>query len=110
MADPITITYCSETHTIPKWAEITGLSESCIRKRMKDGWTPKEILTTVPQNKAGERIQRLIHRKEQKEREEFDAKDWEDIKERVKNGECPQRYADTHGAAVRCSSGCRFGW
>jgi len=42
----IRLTCAGETKTIPEWADITGLSQNCIRKRMGRNWSSEQILTT----------------------------------------------------------------
>lgn len=39
-------TYAGETHTISEWAQITGLSRTTIRSRIKRGWTIEQALRT----------------------------------------------------------------
>lgn len=41
------ITYNSETHTLAEWSEITGISKTTIRDRLKSGWTVERALTTA---------------------------------------------------------------
>ena len=40
------ITYKGETHCIADWADITGLSSTCICNRIKYGWNVERILET----------------------------------------------------------------
>lgn len=45
-----TITHNGQTHTIPEWATIIGVSEECLRARLgRYGWTVEEALETKNQ-------------------------------------------------------------
>ena len=46
-SDNLLITFNGETHCVAEWAEITGISDTTIRLRIKRrGWTPEKALTT----------------------------------------------------------------
>lgn len=57
-----TITYKGETKTTKEWAEITGLSTDLIRRRLKNGWTPEEIIETPKMPNGGSSEWRKIHK------------------------------------------------
>lgn len=57
-----TITYKGETKTTKEWAEITGLTTTLIRTRLKKGWTPEEILETPKMSNGGNSEWRKIHK------------------------------------------------
>jgi hypothetical protein len=40
------VTFNGETRTISQWAEVTGILKSCIRLRLKAGWSIEAALTT----------------------------------------------------------------
>ncbi len=47
----IFLTFRDETKTVPEWAEITGLSQTTIRQRVKAGWDVERMLTR-PSNRS----------------------------------------------------------
>lgn len=57
-----TITYKGETKTTKEWAKITGLSTDIIRRRLKSGWTPEEIIETPKMVNGGSSEWRKTHR------------------------------------------------
>ena len=57
-----TITYKGETKTTKEWAKLTGLSTDIIRNRLKNGWTPEEIIETPKMVNGGSSEWRKIHR------------------------------------------------
>lgn len=42
----INITYNNETHSLSKWARITGISKHTLYTRYKNGWGVEKMLTT----------------------------------------------------------------
>lgn len=40
----VKIEYNGELHTIPEWAQITGISKSVLRGRYRNGWEPERML------------------------------------------------------------------
>ena len=42
----INITYNNETHSLSKWARITGISRNTLYARYKSGWSVEAMLTT----------------------------------------------------------------
>jgi hypothetical protein len=57
-----TITYKGRTLTTKEWAKETGLSADMIRRRLKNGWTPKEIIETPKMSNGGSSEWRKTHR------------------------------------------------
>lgn len=57
-----TITYKGKTLTTKEWAKETGLSTDLIRRRLKNGWTPEEILETPKMSNGGSSEWRKTHR------------------------------------------------
>jgi len=51
-ADCVRLTVNGVTKILSAWSRDTGLSENCIRNRLKAGWTPDEAVLT-PSRKAG---------------------------------------------------------
>lgn len=52
------ITICGETHSLKEWSNMTGLSTSTLRQRIKAGWKDEEIIYTP---KEEGRTERLVH-------------------------------------------------
>lgn len=44
--------YDGQTHTLPEWAMITGISAKTLRARLYAGWTVEKALTTEIQRKG----------------------------------------------------------
>lgn len=107
MSNTIQISFANETHSIEDWAKITGFSESVIRKRYHAGWTPREILTTVPQGKMNKRANMFKSMVKKKVEEERAERYFQERKKMVKEGLCPQVGGKT--TMVRTGSGVRFG-
>lgn len=40
------LTYKGETKTLVEWVEATGISDGCIRSRLKNGWSVEDALST----------------------------------------------------------------
>lgn len=57
-----TITYKGKTKTTKEWSEITGLSTNLIRSRLKNGWTPEEIIETPKMPNGGSSEWRKTHK------------------------------------------------
>ena len=41
----VTLTLNATTRTVAEWSQVTGISEACIRSRLKRGWLDERILT-----------------------------------------------------------------
>lgn len=48
----IVVTFDGRAHTIPEWAEITGLGQQLIRSRLSLGWSPERALTEKPTHRG----------------------------------------------------------
>ena len=48
----IYLTLDGETHTIPEWSKITGISAQTLRQRRNMGWPAEAILKTPTQNRG----------------------------------------------------------
>lgn len=48
----LTFTFHNETHCLTEWADITGITLTCLRERVRNGWTAERALTTPVQTQS----------------------------------------------------------